>query len=187
MAETLETTIQSVEHDMANGWFTVITADGKFSTKIREKADEALGLRGKKVALEYTEQIKHKDGRQYRNRYYERASEAFAGDGGGFTETNSRRTPMEDAWRMSLGAGVKAAVDTLPMLPPEQRTFEAQKQIALAWGRFIFLTEPPNVADMLQQPPASWNPPAPVPVSHGAYSEPNMESPPPHSDDDIPF
>jgi hypothetical protein len=180
VAETIEATIDKVEQDIDTGWFTVVTDQGKFSTKIREKADEAVGLRGSRVLLRYSEQVKTKDGRTYRNRYYEDASEVPSANGG-FTETSSRKTPKEDAWRMSLSVGAKCAVDTLPLMPSEQRTFDTQKQVALAWAKFLFFTPMPEM------PTAQLRVVEPTrePVVYGAYTEP--EAPPPHGDDDIPY
>jgi hypothetical protein len=162
----IEATIRDVERD-DNGWYTVVTDEGRFSTKIAEKAEEARRLNGSRVLIRYDEQVKNKDGRQYRNRYYDRASQVASHDtprnGGGatsdgFTQTSSRRTPPEDAWRMCLNKGGELAVATLPLMANEHRTFPNQKEIALAWARWFLFTPIP-----LKHPPPPTLPSIPQP------------------------
>lgn len=81
------------------------------------------------------------------------------------------RTHPESAWRMALTSGSERAVQTLPLMPSEQRDFETQKAIALAWAHFIMDTPQSAAAGEVR---ASTAP--------GAYDEP-----PPVEDDDIPF
>jgi hypothetical protein len=196
---TAEVTIQRVTQNFDTGWYTVETDQGKYATKIAELASEAKSLEGKHVLLDYDEQVVNKpapDGsgmRTYRNRYYNRASEAPATNGPAVIEqVSSRRTPREDAWRMCLGVGAKCAVDTLALMPNEQRTFDIQKTIALAWAKFLFFTPMPDAmgASAPPTPEEAYRPFAGVGAEHpGAYDEPGggYERPPAPGDQDIPF
>ena len=167
---TVEATIQDVEHDVASGWYKIVTDQGDYSTKIRENAEDALRLRNQRALINYTERVVTKpaaDGsgmRTYRNRYFSRASAAPNGGapaGSGFTTTGGQQTALdpaegftppsgersktnrEDAWRMAMTSGSERAVQTLPMLAKEQQSFESQKAIALAWAKWIFFTPVP--------------------------------------------
>ena len=178
-----EVTINDVEHDLARGWFRVKTDKGRFDTKIPEKAQEALSLRGKTVRIFYTEQpsqnVNPHTGQPYApNRYYERADEVLPsqiGDGFAMPQTPSQftqpqapqpthvppqfSTPTaagEDprrAWRILLQTGAKLAVETMPLMPNEQRSFDVQKQIAMAWAKWFWVTPPPATDSMGDDPP----------------------------------
>lgn len=211
---TIEARITKVEHDVATGWYSILTDHGsvkKLTTKMEPKAREAAALRqADEVALiEYSAKTRHDEssGRTYNNFYYERAKTAppsgtnGSGDFGGIDTVGaaaaspasgidtaapqtSRRDPTE-SWRIALSVGAKLAVSTLPLMPTEQRTFEVQKQIAMAWALWVFQT------------PAPGNEPAAAPSGFassssggpGAYDEPSgyVDRPPVPGDDDIPF
>ena len=88
-------------------------------------------------------------------------------------------------------AGAKLAVQTLPMMPVQQRSFEVQKQIATAWAEFAFFAEPParpslngGGADQSQ-----FHAPAGSASTGGAGTnlDPIPSTAPPHGDQDIPF
>jgi hypothetical protein len=198
----IETTIQDVEHDQSTGWYTILTSDGKFSTKHREPASDALRLRGKLVLLDYNEQVVNKpapDGsgmRTYRNRYFNRAGElpAPSANDGGFTMTGEQtatgdtprmREDPERSWRICLQTGGKLALATLPLMPNEQRTFETQKQIALAWAKFFYFTPPPSAAELLgPRPPTPQQAYGDVPAfAGGGYEAGGHESESSQSDD----
>ena len=54
------------------------------------------------------------------------------------------KTQPDDAWRMALTSGTERAVQTLQHMPENQRSFDVQKRIALAWASFIFFTPKPQ-------------------------------------------
>jgi hypothetical protein len=187
----IEATIERVEHDQDTGWFTIHTSEGKFSTRIKENADQALSLRSQRVLIDHDEKVVTKpapDGtpRTYRNRYYNRASLTgpAAAETDGIVQTSSRKTPREDAWRMCLNKGGELAVATLPLMPVEQRDFNTQKQIATAWAKFFFYTPIPDPLPEAMPEPVQLHPVAAAQQAHarGAYDEP-----PPPGDQDIPF
>ena len=206
---SVECTIQQVESDQSSGWYTIVTDQGKFTTKIAENAQEALSLQGQRVLLYYQERVQTKpapDGqgmRTYRNRYYSRAGSLGAAapqsgfvttgqgqaqpqDGGaGFVE--SRGENPERSWRICLQTGGKLAVSTMPLMPNEQRSFDVQKQIALAWAKFFFFTPVPvEIAGTAVMPNPIASPQEAyedVPAAVGG----GYDEPPPHTDDDIPY
>lgn len=111
------------------------------------------------------------------------------------TPQERSKTNKEDAWRMALTSGSERAVQTLPLMPNEQRTFEIQKSIAMAWAKFIFFTPVPTSTVLAQQgdpptPEQAYAMPRPFAgQGPGTYDEPGSghETPPPHTDDDIPY
>jgi hypothetical protein len=214
---TVEATIQDVEYNQASGWYAVVTDQGKFSTKIAEVAQRALDAKGYRGLIQGGEKVTTKpapDGsgmRTYRDRYFNDFTPTALGGNGGFTQpaapppaatgfaqtpaaqtplpgldpakdftpaSNERaKTPRDDAWRMALTSGSERAVQTLPMLAVEHQTFDSQKAIALAWAKWIFFTPVPvEIAGTQVMPNAQ---PQIEPVAG--------ESPPPHTDDDIPY
>jgi hypothetical protein len=201
-------TISDVEHNMSTGWYKVVTDKlGKLSTKWPERAQQALDLKGSECRIRYTEgrpsgNVNPHTGQPYPpDKFFESAEPLATGNGGGgFTSTGGssdmvelRGENPEKTWRIALQVGGHLAVDTLPLLPNEQRTFEAQKQIALAWAKFFYFTPVPPAMVGSQMPPPSpqaayRNEPAAV---GGGYSEPShpgaYDEPPPHTDDDIPY
>jgi hypothetical protein len=194
---TTEAHITKVEHDIGTGWYRIST-DGdpsRMDTKIREKAEEAAEFKksGTLAYIEYSENPRTVDGRTYRNARYERAEPADSnGSSGGIEQVQEtpRGGSSEDpqrAWRICLQTGAKVAIQTLPHLAPEQRTFENQKQIAYAWALFFMDTKqgdahatPPSTPATVQQSArgVGWEP----------TGDPGREyEPPPPTDDDIPF
>jgi hypothetical protein len=210
MAEMIEATIEGVQHNVETGWFSVKTNRGKFDTKIQEKAEEAVALKGETVRLFFTTgqssgRINPHTNRPYDPpRWYERADRVASGNGtpgieqvgGGDGGGGGRRgLDRDEVWRICLSVGVKAAVDTLPLMPVEQRDFATQQAIASAWAKFLFFSVAP---DPMGATPASFtSPPDPeqgfrpfagVESGPGAYDEPgSYEQAPPHSDSDIPY
>lgn len=199
---TIQAKILKVEHDVGTGWYTILTDDDsvkKMTTKMEQKAREAAALRQSGELLEITFSQKEgtntnpHTGKPYVNTYYERAEVARVSTNGASADDSGidtvgapeqqdagsgGRSWNEDplrAWRISLAAGAKLAVATLPLMPVEQRDFDTQKRIAMAWGVWLFTTPPPSSET-----------PTPTPASsHGAYSEPVAAAA--HPDDDIPF
>lgn len=134
-------------------------------------------------------------GQPYINRYYEGAVTNGRERGGAAPEPPSRRsrpepepetrresrpstepptsfqnrTHPESAWRMALTSGSERAVQTLPLMSSEQRDFDTQKTIALAWARFIMDTPKPDERSA---------------AAPGAYDEPDA---PLAEEDEIPF
>ena len=188
---TITAKITDVQLDANTGWYRISTSDTnikRLDTKRRDKAEQAFALlnEGVLAELEYTERpgnINPHTGNPFLNRYYENGLPAQAAappsDIPVMAQT-SRKTDPEDAWRICLAAGGKLAVATLPLM--EQRSFEAQKQVAYAWAEYFYFTPPPQ---------AFGNSPAgltPSPVFAGAdgndYADYGTPAP---GDDDIPF
>jgi hypothetical protein len=179
----MEAHITKVEHDISSGWYRIST-DGdpnRMDTKIREKAEEAAKLKtsGALAYIEYSENPRTVDGRTYRNARYERAAEANGTASSGGIETvteqpqTQRRRDPETEWRIMLQTGAKLAVSTLPHLAPDQRSFESQKQIAVAWAEF-FVHARPGAAP---QRGLDWEP----------SDDPGPDDRPSPRDEDIPF
>lgn len=188
--------IVGVEQNVETGWFTILTDDGqvkKLQTKMDQKAREAASFKrsGELVEIEYSAKdstnTNPHTGQPYRNIYYEKAvaasgatngASAAHDDGIDKVQPQGRTTNPKDAWRMALSTGSYHAVATLPLMPADQRDFDTQKQIAEAWALWIYRTPPPSDEGT----------PASVASSgHGAYTNDSFDSPPPPSDDDIPF
>jgi hypothetical protein len=88
----------------------------------------------------------------------------------------ARPTDKGDAWRICLSLGAKLAVQTLPLITkPEDMTFPAQADLALAWGTFIYSTPTPEPGRQQALAPSAGN---------GAYSGDPTGYP---GEDDIPF
>jgi len=144
----------------ATGWYVIETEpplNPAPETKIKEKAQEARGLMESNalVLLDYNDSPGNPKpgGGFYVNRYYEKAGPIGERSNGGpeiplgpapdSDGDFQRRTNPVDAWRMTLAASAKLAVETLPLMPVEQRTFDTQKRIALAWAQWLIATPPP--------------------------------------------
>lgn len=182
----------------------------RLDTKDMARAREAAALRGQFAEIDYSEnpQTKWSDklGRNvtYPNRYYDSARASTQQDSSGswspnepahsfdgpaatapvFDEAAPRersKTNAEDAWRMALSTGAKLAVDTVPMLPEDQRSFKFQKDIALAWARFIAFTPPPDSGQLQREVVAAFSG-----FGAGDYEQQAAMGAPPR-DDDIPF
>jgi hypothetical protein len=200
-------TIDKVEHDMATGWYRIhAEQDGsniRLGTKIREKAEEAASLKGKQVRVWFIEKPSRgtnpHTGQPYPpDRWYQRAEETAASMNGGTgidvvgeaaapaIPAASSENPRRE-WRICLQTGGKLAIQTLPLMPNEQRTFDTQKQIALAWARFFYFSIPPERESMGTPTPSPQQAYGDVPAfAGGGYEEapPDMHEPPP---DDIPW
>jgi hypothetical protein len=98
----------------------------------------------------------------YMNRYYEGAvAPAPEPELTIPSVPTSRGGDPDLAWRIALSVGAKLAVQTMPMMAVEQRDFDTQKKIALAWATWLVST--------------------PAASAPGAYDEP------PFAEDDIPY
>jgi hypothetical protein len=96
-----------------------------------------------------------------------------------------RLDPVRE-WRIALAVGGKLAVATMPLMKEHERTFEIQKQIALAWALWVYETPPPTTsATSSAPPPPSYAQETNAHVAQpGAYNEPGQGYPTP---DDIPY
>ena len=164
--------IDRVEHDVATNWYSIFPDGGTFpdgevikklQTKLQQKAEEAAAFRrsGELVDIQYSAKdstnINPHTGAPYRNVYYEKATPsepepASNGDVPGIDtiapeqSTGLRRTHPIDAWRISLAAGAKLAVATLPMLPTDERDLDSQLALALWWAQKLYFTSRPTEA-----------------------------------------
>jgi hypothetical protein len=188
----VEAQITKVEKDETTGWYTIHTDDSvvkKLGTKQESPAKAAAALRrdGTRAKLTYKENEREVGDRTYKNFWLDKAEAAPTNgasaddDGIERVAATGRKTDPGDAWRMCLNKGGELAVGTMPMMPVEQRDFDTQKRIAIAWARFFFFTPPPSADEPAFASTAAGHGP-------GAYQEPDSyETPPPPSDDDIPF
>jgi hypothetical protein len=190
---SLEANITKVEKDESTGWYTIRTDDDeikKLATKQEKPAKEAAALRrdGVRAAITYTLREKpREDGGVFKNYYLDKAEAAVASNGSDDgievvrqEQAPSRKTDPQDAWRMCLNKGGELAVLTMPLMPVEQRDFDTQKRLAVAWARFFFFSPLPDRAEMAFTA-------APAAAHPGAYDEPGNYDPPPPTDEDIPF
>lgn len=165
---TVETAVVGVV-EKPSGW-TRIEIDGRpqfLDTKREDLIAEARQAmrEGAVVIIEYSERdgknINPNTNLPYKDRYFEGI---VAGSSNGATrqaeprgqEPEQReqqreasvgygyRTHPENAWRMALTSGSERAVQTLPLMPAEQRDFETQQKIALAWALWIMNTQRPG-------------------------------------------
>ena len=163
---TIQARITEVTQNVETGWYRIATDDDvikALETSIAEKGHEAGQHKrsGALLEINYSEKsnpnkINPHTQKPYINRYYERAEpidEPEADDGITLVTPPSRTTAPQDAWRMSLGAGAKLAVNTMPLMPAEQRTFETQKKIAYAWAIYLFFTPVPVPEPELKSDP----------------------------------
>jgi hypothetical protein len=81
------------------------------------------------------------------------------------------------AWRIALGIGAHLAVETMPLFERERQTFDAQKQIALAWAIWVF-TNGRELPTLHNEQPA---------MSADSYTDPGSETPRNYMDEEIPF
>jgi hypothetical protein len=186
--------ITKVEQEIGSDWGRIETDHDtvkKLSTKKADLLREAAAHKqsGALVEIDYSEQVKRlDDGRTFRNYYYNGGGSLHENGAGTSTtaipgidmvQPQGREDPPSKKWSIALQGGGKLAVATLPLMPVDQRDFETQKKIALAWAMFFYFTPPPSgPGASVETTPASM---------HGAYSEPHYEQPPPLSDDDIPY
>jgi hypothetical protein len=185
----LEARVTKVVRDEATGWYTIET-DGepkKLATKNEGPANDAAAIRrdGTLATLTYTQRDRRDGDRVYHNYYLDKAEVSRGRRDDGIDVVNTaettRKTAPTDAWRMCLNKGGELAVLTMPLMPVEQRDFDTQKRIAVAWARFFFFSPVPSA----DQPSGLGE--TPSGARRGAYNDDSYELPPPPQDDDIPF
>jgi len=210
----IEVTIQTVEFDQNSGWYTVLTDKGKYTTKVKSLAEEALSYVGHYVLLKFKEKTTTKpapDGDGYRtyvDKYFNGAIESGMapppGEGfkivgaaqaaqaaqGGFSPPSEPRSsgggrPPEDKWRVTLLSGAKLAVATLPLLPETQQTPEHQQRIALWWARWAWFQPMPGADVPRVRDFNDAPPPTPEALATIGAAPPDMSEPLP--EDDIPW
>lgn len=188
---TIQARITKVEHDVGTGWYSILTDDDsvkKLTTKMEQKAKQAAALKqtGELLEIKYSEKegtnTNPHTGKPYVNSYYESAevatpstNGASADDGIDVVQPTGRKLDPSESWRIALSVGAKLAVATLPLMPAEQRDFDTQRKIALAWAMWVYATPPPTGGFAT--------------TFASAPEDPNFgfDSPPPHTDDEIPF
>lgn len=158
----------------------------KLGTKDRDRIEQAVAAKaaGREVGIDYThapsKNINPYTNKPYDNYYFNGIidePEPAADDGIEVVPKPTRAaTDPKEAWRITLAAGAKLAVGTLPLMPEDQRDFETQKRIALAWGSWLFTTPLPRGAA--------------EPEDFGFGDEPTgsnpLDDPNPYIDDDWP-
>ena len=186
---TIEARIMGVTRKKEGSpWFTIKTDHDRIKTletKYRERAEEAFTLQksGEVAIIEFSSNPRtdESSGRTYENNYFERAKTKVEEPQQTLdeipTETPVRSaTNPGDAWRISLAAGAKLAVATLPLLDEDQRDFSSQQELAYAWGTFLYTTP------FGSQVPVGVGAPG-----NGASATEFNDFGPPPGDDDIPF
>lgn len=185
----IEAHVTKVEQEIGSDWFAVSTDHDqvkKLTTKKREVAEGAAAVRvaGSLAKITFTQRDREANGRTYHN-YYLDSAEPIATNGasGGIDQVApvGRKTDPAEAWRICLAAGGKLAVATMPLMPVEQRDFETQKRLAVAWARFFFYTPMPTEDDFAATATTRST------SAPGTYDEPGNYSAPSPMDEDIPF
>lgn len=193
-AQTVEARITEVVRDAKNPIWVRATTDHPTVKRIDMNEDEharqamALLASGETAVIEVNHTQKPREGGgNWDNYYWQRV---IANAQPPMPEipieeqapASARPTDKTDAWRICLSLGAKLAVQTLPLITrPEDMTFPAQADLALAWGTFIFTTPPPQPGQQQQSAPRA---------SNGAYGDPPGDpgyGAPVHGDEDIPF
>ena len=194
---SIDARITKVEQDASTGWFRITTDHdriGRLDTKRENLGEEAAQLmrEGVLARIEFAERestnVNPHTNRPYMNRHYESGvalGEKPVAPGIEVIGQTNRRTDPADAWRMCLNKGGELAVLTLPMMPTAQRSFEVQKQIAVAWAEFFFFTALPSQPSFVANG-SSFLAPASA-RSEPAYSGSHGDPGPQHDPDDIPF
>jgi len=154
---TIEARITEVTQNTSTGFYKIKTDHDRIKsmeTRIPEKGVEAGGFKksGQLLQIEFSESqggLNPRTNKPYDNRYYERAApidepEPEPEDDGieRITPTRAPTDPME-AWRISLSAGAKLAVATIPYLE-KKPSFEEQRALAFAWGKYLYYTPLPE-------------------------------------------
>jgi hypothetical protein len=150
----------------------------KISTKKYENAAQAVPFKGQRALITYTTTERRDDaGKVWTNAYLESVEPAHGGlelslatpVGAAIGEAAAAQPqipqaaqpeisqaaqeyqrPMDPdtAWRVSLIAAAKIAVESLPYRAVEEREFSDQKQMAYAWARFFMYTPRPEEDDI---------------------------------------
>lgn len=183
----VEAHVTKVEQELGSDWFSVQTDHEqvkKLTTKKKDIAEGAAAVRisGALATITFTQRDRESNGRVYHNYYLDKCEPAASNGAAGIDTVApvGRKTDPDDAWRMCLNKGGELAVSTMPLMPVEQRDFETQKRLAVAWARFFFYTPLPTDADFATAAAGtSRSTEAP-----GAYNEPDFGQP---AEDDIPF
>lgn len=147
-----EATIQSVTHDAQSGWYTITTDQGEFSTKFPEPAQEAHGYVGQRVTLVYQEPPPRqgRNGQWYQSRYLRRiiaaygapqqqpmhpSVQAFQPE----RPAQPQAPPQQDSreLRIMRQTAAKLAVQTIALVPSDERSFSNQVAVAEAWLRYF--------------------------------------------------
>jgi len=166
---TVEAQITGLSEKTAGWWrIEIDRRPNWFDTKREDLVEEARRLlrEGSTNLLQYNERdsrnINPNTNEPYKDRFYE----GMLAAGGNGREPERRqaktgdrgfgwRTNPVDAWRMTLGMAAKLAVDTLPLLPVEQRDPESQWTLMKWWANRIWFEPMPPDNPLDEQPPPS--------------------------------
>jgi len=187
----IETTIRDVQQSERGGktWYTAkidptpVSINGTMKTvqevtsQQHELGEQMRRYRdsGERVAAEVVYKERQGRDRIFENWYFEGARAIGPGSGpppaaprnaNGYDQPKPAKD--DQAWRIALSVGAKLALETLPLLPPEERRDpEAQWQIALFWASRIYNTPAP----------AEPTPPAATVASPAGYGDPGPIEP----------
>jgi hypothetical protein len=189
----IEAHITKVEKEIDSEWGTVYTDHDtikKLTTKRPDLLSEAAQLKvsGALAGIDYAEKITTKqypEGPRTFHDYYFNGAGAL-GNGASTADDgidvvkptqqgSSYREDPEKDWRICLQTGAKLALESMPHMKEDQRSFEHQKAVARAWAEFFIFTPRPE----------RWSSVPPIP--RGAYDEPEGIEQPPPPDDPFPF
>lgn len=198
---TIDARFTDVKQDIETQWYRIVTDHAnvkRLDTRDDELAQQVAVFKRDEtlVRITYNEKesknVNPNTGRPYINRYLE----SIAPLQGQMQieeipKVSGRKTDPDDAWRMCLNKGGELALRSIPFLDErERRDWRTLTRIARAWAEFFYFTERPQFPAPTTNGEAAMQTAAISATTQriGAYDEPlGLGSPPPHSDDDIPY
>ena len=157
MSPVMRGTITKVTREEGSEWARGHTDDPKIrqlDTKDPERIAQMVAARGREVGIQYTHResrnVNPHTGKPYDNYYFDGIVDDEPSTNGDGVEVVRRQERAEDpqkAWRISLAAGAKIAIASIPYLDPkdrEQLTVVGQQEMALAWGYWLYTTQMPK-------------------------------------------
>src|SRR5262245_5128649 len=151
----IRATIERIVREEGDQWVRIFTSDEKIKrldTKDEERIAQAVAAKGREVGIQYTHRegnINQRTGKPFDNYYFDGIVDEPSTNGDEGIEVVKRQERAEDprkAWRISLAAGAKLAIASLPFLEedPKKVSVRRQQEMALAWGYWLFTTPPPR-------------------------------------------
>lgn len=152
---TIEARVLKLERKQSNPKFVKATLDHPEVKAIESQWEEKIAIlkklweSGEVAIIEYSESVRHDDasGRDFTNRYFEgvktkelEPEPQTALDIPLEPQQAGRPTDPATAWRISLAAGAKLAIATLPFLEEHERSVDEQRTLAAYWGLFLYET-----------------------------------------------
>lgn len=152
---TIEARVLKLERKQSNPKFVKASLDHAEVKNLESQWPEKIAVlkklweSGEVAILEYSENVREDEasGRSFTNRYFEGVkTKELELDPKPEAEIPleaqqaSRPTDPATAWRISLAAGAKLAIATLPFLEEHERSIPEQQALAMVWGLFLYGT-----------------------------------------------